>query len=143
METLNILNNGMLLGALLRIGGTIYIRRLALWTARASYEFKETGQPPMAFKMGGVLLQALNPKVVVYGLTLYSSFLAAADSNLVVLAISATLFTFTTFCENSKWALGGSFVKRHLHNPKIRASVNFALVRLLIYTAADLSGVFN
>jgi len=105
-----------------------------------SYDFKDTGQPPMAFKMG-FLLQALNPKVVVYGLTLYSTFLAAAANSPVVLAASAALFAATGFCAISSWALGGALIRKHLHDPKVRAAVNFGLVLLLIYTAVALSGV--
>jgi cysteine/O-acetylserine efflux protein len=126
----------------LRIIGALYILWLAVGTARASYDFKETGQPPMAFKMG-FLLQALNPKVVVYGLTLYSTFLAAAANSPVFLAVSATLFSITAFCATSAWALSGALIRKHLHQPKVRASVNLGLVLLLIYTAAELSGIFN
>jgi cysteine/O-acetylserine efflux protein len=126
----------------LRILGAFYILWLAVGTARASYDFRETGQPPMAFKKG-FLLQALNPKVVVYGLTLYSTFLAPAANNPVILAASATLFAFTAFCATSTWALSGALIRNHLRQPKIRAAVNFGLVLLLIYTAAELSGVVN
>jgi cysteine/O-acetylserine efflux protein len=126
----------------LRIIGALYILWLAFGAARASYDFKDEGQPPMDFKMG-FLLQALNPKVIFYGITLYSTFLAFAASNPVILAISAVLLAATGFCAISTWALCGSLIRKHLHQPKIRIAVNSALVLLLIYTAADLSGVFN
>jgi cysteine/O-acetylserine efflux protein len=126
----------------LRIVGAVYILWLAAGTARASYDFKETGQPPMAFKMG-FLLQALNPKVIIYGLTLYSTFLAAVANNPFILVVSAIFFAFTAFCATSTWALGGALIRKHLHQPKVRASVNFGLVLLLIYTAAELSGIIN
>ena len=82
----------------LRVAGAVYILWLAIGTARASYDFKETDQPPLAFKMG-FLLQALNPKVVVYGLTLYSTFLAAAANNPVILAVSATFLQSRRFAQ--------------------------------------------
>jgi len=126
----------------LRIVGAVYILWLAAGTARASYDFKETGQPPMAFKMG-FLLQALNPKVIIYGLTLYSTFLAAVANNPFILVVSAIFFAFTAFCATSTWALGGALIRKHLHQPKVRASVNFGLVLLLIYSAAELSGIIN
>ena len=126
----------------LRIVGAGYILWLAAGTARASYDFEETGQPPMAFKMG-FLLQALNPKVIIYGLTLYSTFLAAVANNPFILVASAIFFAFTAFCATSTWALGGALIRKHLHQPKVRASVNFGLVLLLIYTAAELSGIIN
>ena len=58
---------------MLRIIGAAYILWLALSTARASYGFNSMDQPPMGFKKG-FLLQTLNPKVAIYGLTLYSTF---------------------------------------------------------------------
>lgn len=96
----------------------------------------------MAFKTGFVL-QAFNPKLVVYGLTPYSTFLAAAANNPVVLAVSAILFSIPPLYATSAWALSGALIRKHLHQPKVRTSVNLGLVPLLIYTAAELSGVFN
>ena len=92
----------------LRIVGAVYILWLAAGTARASYDFKETGQPPMAFKMG-FLLQALNmQKVIIYGLTLYSTFLAAVANNPFILVVSAIFFAFTAFCDFDMGARRGS-----------------------------------
>jgi cysteine/O-acetylserine efflux protein len=126
----------------LRVVGSLYILWLAYGQARASYDFQDSGQPPMAFKMG-FLLQALNPKVVVYGLTLYSTFLAVVANRPIILLVSAVLLAFTGFCAISVWAACGSLIREHLHQPRVRAAVNFGLVLLLIYTAAELSGMFQ
>ena len=124
----------------LRIIGAAYILWLAIGTARASYAFKDAGQPPMGFKKG-FFLQTFNPKVAVYGLTLYSTFLSPAADNLIKLTVFAMLFALTAFCSTSTWALCGAAIRTHLHQPKVRLLVNAVLILLLIYTAIDLSGI--
>ena len=124
----------------LRIIGAAYILWLAIGTARASYAFKDAGQPPMGFKQG-FFLQTFNPKVAVYGLTLYSTFLSPAADNLFVLTVFAMLFALTAFCSTSTWTLCGAAIRTHLRQPKVRLLVNAVLILLLIYTAIDLSGI--
>jgi len=124
----------------LRIIGSLYILWLAFGTARASYTFDNTDRPPMGFKKG-FFLQTFNPKVAVYGLTLYSTFLATAAKNPLLLTVSALLFALTAFWATSTWALGGSAIRKHLHQDRVRMLVNTILVLLLIYTAFDLSGI--
>ena len=127
---------------MLRIVGAVYILWIAIGTARATYAFDSTNQPPVGFKKG-FFLQTLNPKVIVYGLTLYSTFLSSAADNLIFLTVCALLFALTAFCATSTWAVGGAAIKKHLHQPKIRALINAILVLLLVYTAVDLSGAFS
>jgi len=124
----------------LRIIGSGYILWLAIGTARASYTFNSTDQSPMGFKKG-FFLQTLNPKVAVYGLTLYSTFLSSVADNLLVLTVFALLFALTAFCATSTWAIGGAAIRKHLHQPRVRVLVNAVLALLLVYTAIDLSGI--
>jgi cysteine/O-acetylserine efflux protein len=127
---------------ILRIVGAAYILWLAMGTARASYSFNSTNQSPMGFKKG-FLLQAVNPKVAVYGLTLYSTFLSSAAGNLLTLAMFALLFSLTAFCATSTWAVGGAIINKSLHRPRVRLLVNTILVTLLVYCAIDLSGILH
>ena len=126
----------------LRIVGAAYILWLAVGTAKASYTFNNSDQSPLGFKQG-FFLQTVNPKVIVYGLTLYSTFLSSAAGSLTVLTVFALLFASTAFCATSTWALGGAVIKAHLRQQKIRALVNAGLVLLLVYAAVDLSGVLG
>jgi cysteine/O-acetylserine efflux protein len=127
---------------ILRIAGAAYILWLAIGTARASYAFDGTNQSPMGFKKG-FLLQAVNPKVAVYGLTLYSTFLSPVSEKLFLLTIFAFLFAFTAFCATSTWAVGGAIIRKYLHQPRVRFLVNGILVVFLIYCAVDLSGLLS
>ena len=126
----------------LRIIGAAYILWLAIGTARAGYAFNNANQVPMGFKKG-FFLQAVNPKVAVYGLTLYSTFLSSTADNLFVLTIFALIFALTAFCATSTWAVGGATIRKKLHQPKVRYLVNAILMVLLMYCAVDLSGILS
>ena len=138
--------SNQLLGALpsvekyLRYMGGGYILWLAVGTLRTSYRFEVSDQPPKAFKKG-FLLQLLNPKVAVYGLTLYSTLLAPISGQPGSLAASALLLAGTAFCATSTWALFGAAIRNSFHNEKVRKMINLALASLLLYTALELSGI--
>ena len=125
----------------LRYVGAGYILWLAFETVRASYTFKED-QALLGFPKG-LLLQVLNPKVIVYGLTLYSTFLAPVTTNPVTLTLSAVFLAMVAFCATSTWALFGSGIRTYLRQPKIQRAVNLVLSLLLVYTAVELSGLLT
>ena len=127
---------------LLRIAGAAYILWLAFGTARASYTFNGNNQPAMGFKKG-FLLQAVNPKGTIYGLTLYSTFLSPIADNYVLLIVFSLLFALTAFLATSTWAIGGAAIRKGLHQPRTRFLVNGILVLLLVYCAIDLSGILS
>jgi cysteine/O-acetylserine efflux protein len=124
----------------LRFIGAGYILWLAFETLRASYTFQEKDQSLLGFARG-LLLQVLNPKVIVYGLTLYSTFLASITINPAYLVLSALFLTAVAFCATSTWALFGWAIRTYLHQPRIRRLVNLVLSLLLVYTAIELSGL--
>ncbi len=124
---------------ILRIFGAAYIIWLAIETLKATYTFTDNNQSLLGFNRG-LLLQVLNPKGIVYGLTLYSTFLAVITTNPLYLALSALFLAVIAFCSISIWALFGSAIKIYLRQEKIRRFVNLGLSLLLIYTAIELSG---
>jgi cysteine/O-acetylserine efflux protein len=124
----------------LRFIGAGYILWLAFETLKTSYTFQESNQSPMGFGRG-LLLQVLNLKAIVYGLTLYSTFLVPITDSLVLLVLSATFLATLAFCSVSIWALFGSAIRTVLRQPRIRQSVNLVLSLLLVYTAIELSGL--
>lgn len=124
----------------LRILGSGYILWLAICTARASYGFGSDKKPPMSFRQG-VWLQPLNPKAIIYGLTLYTTFLAPVADNHFFLLASSIFFSIATFCSTSLWALCGASIKKYLQLPGIRRWVNLFLVLLLVYCALNISGL--
>ena len=149
MLTLSGLVSGFLLEkipafeVILRIAGALYILWLAWHTLRASYTFDEEEETkPLGF-IQGFLLQVLNVKVIIYGLTLYGTFLAGKIPSLLVLVLSALAFASVGFTSVSLWTLFGAGIRRYLNRPKVRLVVNVALALLLVYTAVDISGVLK
>ncbi|SHL15955.1 cysteine/O-acetylserine efflux protein [Desulfatibacillum alkenivorans DSM 16219] len=124
----------------LRLLGAAYILWLAYGTLRVTYDFSHSHQPVLGFKKG-FFFQIVNPKGVIYGLTLYSTFLAPAADQPLFLCACALAFSVVAFCSVTSWALCGAAVKEHLKQPKIKNAVNIFLALLLVYCAVDLSGL--
>jgi len=126
----------------LRIVGALYILWLAWHTLKASYFFDEKESKPLGF-IQGFLLQVLNVKVIVYGLTVYGTFLANKIPSLLHLVLSALIFACVGFTAVSLWTLFGAGIKRYLNKPEVRKAVNIVLALLLVYTAVDISGLLD
>ena len=124
----------------LRFIGAGYILYLAFGILKASYTFNENELKPMGF-VKGLMLQITNPKLYVYSLTLFSAFLAPITHNVTLLLLAVILLTMTAFCATSVWALFGTGIKRYLHQPRVKATVNIILSLFLVYAAIELAGI--
>ena len=85
----------------LRYAGAGYILHLAVGILKASYAFTDQNVEPLGFGHG-LMLQALNPKLIVYAFTLFSAFLKPNYRQCSSAGAGSS---------NS----GRSFVWRHLH----------------------------
>ena len=126
----------------LRWVGAAYILWLAVETWRASYQFEEEGQARLGF-VRGLLLQVLNVKVIVYGLTLYASWPTLLASSPARRMASALLLAAVAFAATSTWTLGGAAIRTRLRQPQVRRWVNASLALLLVYAAVELSGILQ
>ncbi|WP_022669001.1 LysE family translocator [Desulfospira joergensenii] len=126
----------------LRWVGALYIVWLAIGILRSSNSFTDTKEAPKAF-IKGFILQLFNPKVAVYGLTIFSTFLASISNQINTLTVFAIILALTAFAATSTWALCGSVIKSKLKNESFRKRINQLLSLLLIYTAVDLSGIIS
>lgn len=126
----------------LRWLGAAYILYLAYGILRASYLFAEQKPQPMGFAHG-LLLNLSNPKLVVYALTLFASFLAPLAGSVAWLAVAAALLAVVATCATTLWALFGAAIKARLRNPRLARWVNVALALGLVYAAVDLSGLLT
>ena len=124
----------------LRWVGSGYIVWLAISILRTDSAMAETNPKSQLF-IKGLVLQLCNPKVAVYGLTLYSTFLAPVSDHSLYLVTSAVIFALTAFLATSTWALFGLTIRARLSNPKFRKAINTLLPLLLLYTALNLSGI--
>ena len=144
--------SGLLSGALLvlipqlevalRIIGAAYILWLAYEAFRATYSFEVSGQPPLGF-LNGLILQFLNPKVLIYALTLFSTFLQPVTGRIVHILLSAAVLACMAFIATSTWSAAGSVIRSSLERPAVRKTVNLVLSLLLVYTAIEISGVLD
>ena len=126
----------------LRWVGAVYILWLAFRILRSTYANGKEEGGALAFTRGFVL-QLVNPKVAVYGLMLYSTFLASISDRLGYLSLSALAFALVAFVSTSTWALFGTAIKNKLGNERVKIIINAALALLLVYTALELSGVLE
>jgi len=125
---------------ILRYIGAGYILYLAFGILKASYAFTEHDVKPLGF-VHGLILQILNPKLMVYAFSLFSVFLATITKDFAQLALVCVLLAATSFCATSVWALFGTAIKAYLHNPRLKAIVNIILSLSLVYTALTLAGL--
>ncbi|HEX9718392.1 MAG TPA: LysE family transporter [Ramlibacter sp.] len=123
----------------LRWVGAAYVLYLAYSILKATYTFDGGQSKPVGFGRG-FLLQLLNPKLVVYGLTLFATFLGPITHSPALLA-AAALLAGMAFAATSTWALFGTAIKVYQRRPRVAALVNTLLALLLVYTAIELSGI--
>jgi cysteine/O-acetylserine efflux protein len=127
---------------IMRYVGAGYILYLAFGTLKTSYAFTEKNVKPLGF-VHGLMLQILNPKLIVYAFTLFSAFLTPVREDMTLLVLVSVLLAAVSFCATSLWALFGTVIKIYLHNPRLKTTVNIILSLLLVYTAFTLIRVIQ
>lgn len=80
----------------------------------------------------------INPKAIIYGLTLYLIFLSSFSEYPMYLVLSTITFCITTFVAISTWSMFGFVVSTQSDNEKVIYEIKLILVSLLLYTAASL-----
>ncbi|NCC88756.1 MAG: LysE family translocator [Spirochaetia bacterium] len=122
---------------LLTILGSLYILYLAYHVFFASYLLSQRAVKALGYS-NGLLLQLLNPKVIILGLTVYSTFLKEMDRSPIPIILSALVFTLMSFTALTTWALFGLGIARLLKTERTRRIVNAILSLLLVYTAVKM-----
>jgi cysteine/O-acetylserine efflux protein len=124
----------------LRYAGAAYILYLAYGILKASYTFTGEGAKPSGF-VQGLMLQILNPKLIVYAFSVFTAFLAPVTNNTALVMLAAFLLAAISFGATSVWAIFGTAIKTYLHNPRMKTVVNILLSLSLAYTAIALIGL--
>lgn len=121
--------------------GAAYILWLAwsIWARRAAFGLRADLPAVQGFR-GGFGLQFVNPKVAVYGLALYATFLADRAGDGGFLVVSAFALAAVAFVSVTAWALAGAAIRRRLTSARARAIAAAVLALSLGYTAAELVG---
>jgi cysteine/O-acetylserine efflux protein len=114
--------------------GAAYILWLAYRTVTSSpHDEKSAGQSTI---LSGMLLQFVNPKAILYGITVASTFIVPYYHSPVVLAGFAAALAAVSLVSTSCWALFGSVFQRFMaDNHRV---VNYVMGALLVYCAVSL-----
>jgi len=123
--------------------GAAYILYLAYGTFRVSFSLQEKSEQYLWGFYKGVLLQFLNPKAIIYGLTLYSVFLNPLIGNPLYIILFSLGLALVGLCAVLIWAAFGAIINQYLHHLKLRIILNSILSLLLAYTAVKISGILS
>jgi len=126
--------------AMIRIAGAIYILWLAYHSFMASYDFEVKKEDAVGFRQG-FLLSILNPKGIVFGLSVHGAFLNPIADDPVLVLLASILLAGVAFTATSTWALFGAGIRHWLRNPLVQRWLNATLALLLVYTAIEISGL--
>ncbi|MHC1692368.1 MAG: LysE family translocator [Sphaerochaetaceae bacterium] len=127
---------------ILSILGSLYILYLAFHTLKATYAFADTNQKPLGF-FRGLVLQILNPKVIILGVTIYTTFLREMPRTFFTITLSALALVGMGFSAVTVWALFGSFIRTYMKKPWVKRIVNGVFFTMLLFLAIKLSGLLE
>ena len=134
------------LASVMRWVGAAYILYLAYHMLKADYSFEENSgavkEQPLGFKHG-FILQLLNPKSIIFLLTLYTTFLYSAVSKSYFILLFALILGIIGFGSNLLWTALGTGISRFLNQERIKKIVNLLLSLTLVYLAVRLTGIFG
>jgi cysteine/O-acetylserine efflux protein len=120
---------------LMTVIGATYILWLAWKTATAKPHTEQDGASTSTF-LSGALLQFVNPKGILYGITAASTFLVPYYTSPVVLAGFCLFMAAVSLISTSCWAAFGSLFERFLlSNHRV---VSWIMASLLVYCAVSL-----
>lgn len=116
--------------------GAAYI----LWLAWQTYKSKPSNDDKTQKRtntfLSGLLLQFVNPSVIIYGLATVSTFIVPYYKSPFILACFSVILAFIGFVGTCCWALFGSIFQKFL--AKNYKSVNAVMALLLVYCAVSL-----
>lgn len=114
--------------------GATYILWLA-WKTVTSSPHDENTASQHSF-LAGMLLQFLNPKAILYGITVSSTFIVPYYHSTVTYVGFAAALALVSLASTTSWALFGSVFQRYMAE-NYRA-VNIVMGALLVYCAVSL-----
>lgn len=121
------------LGDIIRYIGFVYM----LWLCVSLFVGKknpELQKRKYSFK-NGMLLQLINPKVMLYGITLYGVFSKSLARNALGILLSAMGLACIGFLAVLTWCSAGSAFNKRLSDKKTLLVFNIAMAALLLYSA--------
>lgn len=87
----------------------------------------------------GMIMQFINPKVIIYGITVVANFIIPYYQTNFTLILFSLFLASLVFIATSSWALFGTIFRDFL--AKYEKPVNFAMGILLLYSAYSISRI--
>ena len=116
--------------------GALYILWLAYKVFTSGYKGENSSETGKKNYVQGVLMQFANPKAILFGLTVVSSFIVPYYDSVVVLLVFSIILAAVALIATSCWSLFGSvFNKLMTRHYKL---LNTIMALLLVYTAVSL-----
>ena len=117
--------------------GSFYMLYLAYQIYKM--DVSEAGKIETATFLSGFLMQFVNPKVIMFTLTVFPAYILPYFSGLITLSIFVLVITAIGFCAFITWVLFGVVFKVFLQ--KYIKIVNIIMGIFLVYSAITISGV--
>ena len=121
---------------ILKIIGASYILWLAYKTMKSSYDHDKDIMGVTNTFFSGLMLQFINPKVIIYGITITSTYITPYYDSFFILFLFTLLLAFIGFISVICWGLFGSIFQKFLKNHTLL--VNSLMSILLVYCAVSL-----
>jgi cysteine/O-acetylserine efflux protein len=115
--------------------GVIYMVWLAVSLFLPSPHGSDEGRGRNAGFRSGLLLQIANPKVILYGITIYSSFHLLLAETPMRLAASSIFLALLGGIATSLWAVLGNLISGFLKSRTALLIFNIIMALLLVYSA--------
>lgn len=116
--------------------GAIYILWLAWKTYKSKPHSENDNEKQTNTFLAGLLLQFVNPKGILYGITTVSTFIVPYYESVLTLTFFSVFLAFVGFVSTCCWSLFGAIFQRFLiKNNKV---INIVMSLLLIYCAVSL-----
>ena len=123
----------------LNLLGAAYMVYLAIHIVRSRAMEDDADENSLSSFAAGIVLQFLNLKVILYGITVFSMFITPAFQAPAMVSLFAPVLASIAFIATSCWALGGGIFRASLRTHY--RLFNFRMATLLIYTAAPRGAV--
>lgn len=117
--------------------GAVYMLYLAykIYNSKPPQNIEASSNKIINYKTG-LLMQFVNPKAILYGITIVSNFITPYFSSPLILFLFAVFLAFIAILSTSLWASFGYFFTRLLN--KYYKPFNIAMSCMLLYTAISI-----
>lgn len=118
------------------IVGSAYMIYLAVKIFKSKPDSKQQQSNSMNTFVTGLLMQFVNPKLIIYAITVTSNFIIPYYKTNIALLLISILLAFVVFLATSSWALFGALFQKFLS--KYQKIFNTVMALLLVYCAVSI-----